>query len=98
MIRGTPFVSERSTLRKDIMKTIIDEVDAPSTGVPDFGLSRVAALAGLAMETKSDDLNQSGDNKSAFVQKNTGIEAICIWLDVPMPASVPFSQLSSYNR
>ena len=44
------------------MKTIIDEVDAPSTGVSDFGLSRVAALAGLAMETKSDDLNQSGDD------------------------------------
>src|SRR5271170_2216917 len=98
MMRGTPFVSERSTIRKNIMKAIIDEVDAPPTGVSDFGLSRVVAFAGLAMETKLDDLNQSCDNESAFLQKNTGIEAICIWLDVPMPASVPFYQLSSYNR
>lgn len=48
------------------MKTIIDEETAPSTNASDWGLSRAAAFAGVATGTKSDDLNQSCDDKSAF--------------------------------
>jgi transcriptional regulator with GAF, ATPase, and Fis domain len=80
------------------MKTIIDEAIAPSTNASDWGSSRAAAFVGLATETKSDDLNQSCDDKPVFLRKRTGIEAICIWLNVPMPASVPFCEPWSFTR
>lgn len=85
MTRRTPLFSESSNLRKHLMKTIIDEEIAPSTNAYDWGLSRAAAFVGLATETKSDDVNQSYDDKPFFLRKRTGIEAICIWLNVPMP-------------